>query len=146
MEMVNVACQHLGGSCLFFPPYKQGPSVKFIFQPDSCCGQIDDKYNAHWNVINQLSMYFTCSVKTTFDSKQYTQWADFLFKLSRARIKAALCKLLVPFGQVTLNKEFQGFIERSLFMLCSLQCFVTTFGCNFLLSIHLHSVLQVGSA
>lgn len=92
------------------------------------------------NVINQLSMYFTYSVKTTFYSKQYTQWADFLFKLSRARIKAALCKLLIPFGQVTLNKEFQGFIERSLFMLRN------SFWMRISLSVHLYSVLQVGSA
>lgn len=46
IEMVNVACQHLVGSCLPpwpTPPYKQGPSVKFIFQPDSCCGQNEYK-------------------------------------------------------------------------------------------------------
>lgn len=32
----------------------------------------------------------------------------------RARIKATLCQLLSPFGQVILNKESSGFVKEFL--------------------------------
>lgn len=36
----------------------------------------------------------------------------------RARIKATLCQLLSPFGQVILNKESSGFVKKE-FLLSS---------------------------
>lgn len=123
----------------FSSPYYQGPSVKFIFQPDSCCEQNEHKCSLE--IYEPVKYAFTCRVRTTFNYKQYTPWAGFLFKLSicRARVKATLCQLLSPFGQVIL-KGLKGLLRTlTLFILPFSAVLCNSFWVQIFFSILLHS-------